>query len=460
MDAAVFERGFERAVYELVLLDDGLAAKTVRANGNVEVVHRSRAVLYGNHGVRQSVANERGQRVVVDHGARRAFGCVRSASTKPRSSRSVSGKPLPTLTSAPATPLAPGNVDSTATAPLPPPRPTTIKLGDGELAAGDAACERGDLDGARTHYLAAPKGVAASVGLARVRIMRVDAPLDYAAAKGNAEVAAAAGELLRASKAGPTFGPALVELGRARLLLGDAPGAIDALQKGTHLLPEEPEAHSQLGVALLATGHAADAVKELARAEQLDRGSAARRGNLGTALMMAGRTKEAITEYEARARMEDGDARAHSDLGTALLATQDLDRATSELQRAVQLDPQRPSAHSNLGYALQQAGHVDRAVAEYREALRLDPKLVSAWINLATALARDPKRRPNGLCGSEDAEGSARRSRASTRPLSRRSAREGEPRRARCGGKGIALDLPKRHPLACSVATASSPLRQ
>ncbi len=295
--------------------------------------------------------------------------------------------------SVPGTASPPANGDSTATAPLPPPRPVTIKLGDGELAAGDAACEKGELDSARKHYSAAPKGVPASVGLARVRIMRVDAPLDYASAKGSAEVAAAAGELLRASKAGPTFGPAFVELGRARLLLGDAPGAIDALQKGTQLLPDEPEAHSQLGVALLATGHAADAVKELARAEQLDPGSAARRGNLGTALMMAGRTKEAIIEYEARARMEDGDARAHSDLGTALLATQDLDRALAELGRAVQLDPQRPSVHSNLGYALQQAGKADRAVAEYREALRLDPKLVSAWINLATALARDPRTR-------------------------------------------------------------------
>jgi len=301
-----------------------------------------------------------------------------------------SAKPAGSGSSAP---ILPSNLDSTATAPLPPPRPTTIKLGDDELAAGDAACEKGDLDAARKHYTSGPKGVPASVGLARVRIMRVDAPLDYAAAKGNAEVTAAAAELLRASKAGPTFGPAFVELGRARLLLGDAPGAIDALQKGTQLLPDEPEAHSQLGVALLATGHAADAVKELARAEQLDPGSAARHGNLGTALMMAGRTKEAITEYEARARMEDGDARAHSDLGTALLATQDLDRALSELQRAVQLDPQRPSVHSNLGYAQQQAGHLDRAVAEYREALRLDPKLVSAWINLATALSRDPKTR-------------------------------------------------------------------
>jgi len=105
--------------------------------------------------------------------------------------------------SAAALPVAPGNGDSTATAPLPPPRATTIKLGEGELAAGDAACERGDLDGARKHYAAAPKGVAASVGLARVRIMRVDAPLDYASAKGNAEVAAAAALVIASGVLGP-----------------------------------------------------------------------------------------------------------------------------------------------------------------------------------------------------------------------------------------------------------------
>jgi len=277
--------------------------------------------------------------------------------------------------------------------PLPPPRPTTIPLGDGELAAGDAAFERGDLAGAQKHYAAAPHGAPSAVGLARVRLAKVDAAFDYAAAKGNAEVLAVANELARAVKASPGFGPAYVELGRARLLLGDAQGCIDALRKGTDLLPDEPEAHSQLGVGLLATGHAPEAVKELARAVALDPGSAARHGNLGTALMMAGRTPEAIAEYETRARIDDGDARAHSDLGTALLGTQDLERAVRELQRAVQLEPRRATFHSNLGYALQQSGALDRALLEYREALRLDPKLVSAWINLATALARDPATR-------------------------------------------------------------------
>ncbi len=284
----------------------------------------------------------------------------------------------------------------------PPPRPTTIRLASGApddagLAAGDTAFERGDLAEAERDYEAArklaPTDVAAQVGLVRVRIARADVPLDYASAKDNRVIQAAALELARLVKKAPGFGPAYVELGRSRLLLGDAPAAIDALSTGARLLPDEPEAHSQLGVALLALGHADESVRELARAAELDPGSPARHGNLGTALLMLGRTKEAIAEYETRARMADGDARAHSDLGTALLGTTDLERALAELRRAVALEPNRASFHSNLGFALQQSGRLDPALTEYREALRLDPKLVSAWINLGTALARDPKTR-------------------------------------------------------------------
>jgi Flp pilus assembly protein TadD len=285
-----------------------------------------------------------------------------------------------------------------------PSRPATIPLsigngevGDAEVAAGDEAFGRGDWDAAQRHYDAAhasaPKGVGAAVGLLRVRVARANVPLDYAAAKGSREVGAAARDLAGIARSAPSFGPAFVELGRALLLLGDAPGAIAAMRTGVRLLPDAAEARSQLGIALLATGHAPEAVTELARAAQQDPASPARHGNLGTALMMAGRTKDAIAEYETRARIDDGDARAHSDLGTALLGTRDLDRALAELKRAVDLDPTRPGYRSNLGFAMQQAGRKDRAIVEYREALRLDPALVSAWINLATALALDPKTR-------------------------------------------------------------------
>jgi Flp pilus assembly protein TadD len=308
-----------------------------------------------------------------------------AATATSTSTATATGTPTPVATPPPSRPF-------------PPPKSTTIPLarasadpGDADLQAGDDAFERGDLATAQKRYeaarLAAPGSVVPSVGLARVRIARLDVPLDYGAAKGNSQLRAIAKELARALKGAPSFGPGVIELGRAQLLLGDASAALDSLRRGTQLLSDEPEAHSQLGVALLATGHASEAVSELARAAELDPGSSARHGNLGTALMMAGRTQDAIAEYEKRVGIDDGDPRAHSDLGTALLGTQDLARALSELQRAVQIDPMRPSFHSNLGYALQQEGRRDRAIAEYREALRLDPKLVSAWINLATALA-------------------------------------------------------------------------
>ncbi len=288
---------------------------------------------------------------------------------------------------------------------LPPPKPVTIPLasgvagapGDDELSAGDGAFEAGDLDGASRHYeralKAAPKAPGPKVGLARVTIARVDAPMDYGGAKGNGTIALAVSDLRKAVKLDPAFGPSYVELGRALLLLGDAEGALGSLRKGVALLPDRAEAHSALGVALLATGHGEESLRELSRAVELDSGSAARHGNLGTVLFMRGRVVDAIAEYETEVRLADGDAHAHSDLGTAVLAHNEVQRAEAELRRAIALDATRAAFHSNLGYTLQIEGKLSDAIAEYRAALQLDPKSASAWINLATALAKDPKTR-------------------------------------------------------------------
>jgi Flp pilus assembly protein TadD len=294
--------------------------------------------------------------------------------------------------------LDPSSLDASA---RPTPSPPFVRLStdiaDADLVAGDDAFERGDLSEAEHRYSAARAtqrgSVAAAVGVARVRIARTGVPLDFGAAKGNGSVAAAMAELQRVVRHNPSFGPGFVELGRARLLLGDAQGAVAAMRRGAAILVDDPEAHSELGVGLLATGDIEGAIRELSKAVDLDPGSGPRHGNLGTAFMMAGRSGEAVVEYEARVQIDDADARAHSDLGTALLATPDLDRAVAELRRAVELGPSGASFRQNLGYALQQAGRIDDAIMEYRSALRLDPKLVSAWINLATALARTPATR-------------------------------------------------------------------
>ena len=325
--------------------------------------------------------------------------------------RDIPEAPLVVDAGAPPPPQAP-----VAAAPsLPAPKKTTVSLsrtGDAELdaalAPGDEAFEAGDLAKADAAYASAkvlrPKRVAGAVGLARVRVARAAPSLGYAAADKNKDVASAARDLAAAAKAEPGFGPALLEHGRALLLLGDAPGAEAALAKALAALPDEAEAHSALGVALLAAGKSEQAVVSLTKARDLDPGSAARRGNLGTVLFMRSRVPEAIKEYEVQVLLAPEDARAHSDLGTALLASQEMTRAEAELRRAIALDPQRATFRSNLGYALQLQGKLREAVTEYREALRLDPKLVSAWVNLATALSRDPATRAEARRALESAK--------------------------------------------------------
>lgn len=299
-------------------------------------------------------------------------------------------------------------VDASATArpapSFPPAKPAAIALArtgnpalDAKLTEGDSAFAKDDFQEALRLYGEAqrlsPKHPAPLVGLARTLIARETPALNFAVAKGNKVVQKALADLRRAVKLDPEFGPAEAELGRALLLLGDAPLAIEPLRRASSKLPNEPEVHSALGVALLASGRGEEAVASLARAVELDPGSAPRRGNLGTVLFMRGRIDDAVKEYEAQVALDANDPRAHSDLGTALLSRNDFTGAMRELERAVQLDPKRATFRSNIGYALQLQGKHAEAVASYREAIRLDDKLASAWINLATALAKDPATR-------------------------------------------------------------------
>ncbi len=323
--------------------------------------------------------------------------------------------PPPTPTSTSTSTPTPTPTSTPTSTPLPPPKPVTLPLAahstrdpiDEAIASGDDAFDADDFIGAQRQYdLArkrAPKRAAPIVGIARVAIAKVGAPMDYAAAQGNRAILAATELLRKAIKLDPTFGPAYVELGRALLLLGTADGAIDSLRKGVELLPDQAEAHSALGVALLATGHAEPSLTELARAVDLDPGSAARHGNHGTVLFMLGRVADALHEYEIQVQLADGDARAHSDLGSALLAKGELPRAERELRRAIALDGTRAAFHSNLGYGLQLGGKVAEAIAEYRAALQIDNRSASAWINLATALSKDPAARKDARAALEKA---------------------------------------------------------
>jgi tetratricopeptide (TPR) repeat protein len=265
---------------------------------------------------------------------------------------------------------------------------------DTKLAEGDAALEADDYDNAAKHYgeakRLAPEDPAPLVGLARVALRRSGIELGYASAPKDPQVQGVLRTLDRALRLDPRFAPALLERGRALLILGEAEPALSALRGAAKGLPHDAEAQSALGVALLATGAPGDALQHFQRASQLDPNNPERLTNLGTAYMMRGRVPEAVRAYRRAVALDPSDPRTQGDLGTAYLAQHDLDSAMVHLEKAVALDP-RATFLSNLGYAYQLLGMNERAVSTYRRALDKDPKLGSAWINLGTVLAQQGK---------------------------------------------------------------------
>lgn len=260
-----------------------------------------------------------------------------------------------------------------------------------EIEAGDDAFEAATFPAALHHYEAAkriaPRSLAARTGVLRARLATRVPGLAYAAGAGDREVDASVGELDRLAVEAPAFGPALFELGRGRLILGDADAALPPLQRAARLLPDEAEVHSALGVALVVKGRFDQAAAPLSQAAAKDARNPIRHGDLGTVLMLSGRTQEAVAEYDVAVRLDPSDGTAHADLGGALLALNDAPRAEQELRRAVSLEPTRAAFHASLGYAIALDGHPADAIAEYRTAVTLDPSLVNAWINLGSALA-------------------------------------------------------------------------
>lgn len=265
---------------------------------------------------------------------------------------------------------------------------------DTELAEGDQALYEDDPEQAKKHYEAArqlaPKDPAPLVGLARTELRRSGIELGYASAPKDQRVERVLAKLDAALRLDAHFAPALVERGRALLILGEAEPALESLRAAAKELPGDAETQSALGVALLATGSAADALQHFQRASELDPNNPERLTNLGTAYMMRGRVPEAVRAYRQAVALDPSDARTQGDLGTAYLAQHDLRQAMTHLQKAVALDA-RATFLSNLGYAYQLAGKSSLAISTYRRALDKDPKLGSAWINLGTVLAQQGK---------------------------------------------------------------------
>jgi TolB-like protein/DNA-binding winged helix-turn-helix (wHTH) protein/Flp pilus assembly protein TadD len=179
-----------------------------------------------------------------------------------------------------------------------------------DLALGDLARVRGELDQADTHYNRALDDVAlrpsAYLGMARVQRARGESALalDY---------------FERARQLRP--GDAVIhrELGYHHYLAGDLPAAIEAYRIASSLDPDDPSLWASLGGLRLASGDAAGAEQAFARSLEIEPGYAAL-SNMGTLRFEQGRHAEAAGLFRKAAELNTEDFRVVGNIGDALAA--------------------------------------------------------------------------------------------------------------------------------------------
>jgi TolB-like protein/DNA-binding winged helix-turn-helix (wHTH) protein/tetratricopeptide (TPR) repeat protein len=179
-----------------------------------------------------------------------------------------------------------------------------------DLALGDLARVRDELDQADAHYNRALDDVAlrssAYVGMARVQRAR-DEPalaLDY---------------FERARQLRP--GDAVIhrEIGYHHYRTGDLPSAIEAYRIASTLDPDDPSLWASLGGLRLASGDAAGAEQAFARSLEIEPGYAAL-SNMGTLRFEQGRHAEAADLFRKAAQLNTEDFRVVGNIGDALSA--------------------------------------------------------------------------------------------------------------------------------------------
>lgn len=319
--------------------------------------------------------------------------------------------------------------------------PAWLRLGDAEFKAGryDAAEEAwrhaGGLDdpprdgGDPVHHVEVPLRAYASLGLARVALVR-----------GDAEGARRLLEPVVAAQ--PAFGPAIrlladayrgagreadaeQAIARARRLPPFAPYAdplIDALaresrnstllmrlaseaglevnaewseylsRRAVRFDPANPEAVSKLARVLRTVGRNEEALDLFRRYQALVPGDRQVFAHIGGCLSALGRYDEAEASFRSALGSGLDDTVTYYNLGLLMARTGRPAAAVREYERALALDPQHSDARSNLAAVLASTGNLARASAELERVLTYDPENALVRTNLGLVWLQQGRR--------------------------------------------------------------------
>jgi len=164
-----------------------------------------------------------------------------------------------------------------------------------------------------------------------------------------------------------------INLGIARIRLGQTAAAEAQLAAAERIEPDNPEAHYNRGVALAALNRTPEAIAEFRTTVRLRPESASAHENLATLLWRAGEADKAIIHFRQSVALEPQGAAAQAGLGSALAIKGQYAEAISHLEVAAGLDPTSADVESNWGNCLLFLGRAKEAIGHYQAALRLRP---------------------------------------------------------------------------------------
>ena len=207
-------------------------------------------------------------------------------------------------------------------------------------------------------------------------VHRPDAYLTLGRALAESDSLRAAADVLRAgSERFPDHASLAYWLGHTLQQLGDAPGALTALDRSVAAQPLFQEAHVKRGEALAALGQSAESIAAFQAAVDLaPERSPVAWNNLGFELLKTQRGAAAQDAFR-RALALDGDfVTARVNLASALLLENRPADAIPELEQVLAVNPEEVSALGNLGVAYARTGRLDEARSAFRELLQVNPR--------------------------------------------------------------------------------------
>lgn len=253
----------------------------------------------------------------------------------------------------------------------------TLRAAQRAFEAALAAERRGDLRGAASAY-------GEFIGLQPGSAEGHNNLANVLLALGRNDEALHAAE--RAFSLNPADPFANVNLGRARLGLGQPEKAVPFLRSGLRHLPEVHELRRMLADALLDSGHLGEAAALFAELEARALDDPALLGLMATFYRRARMPVQAERCFLRLLELDPLRAGTYNDLAILCLDTAQFSRACDLARRGLELEPGAAVLWNTLGNALQSTGRMEEAIAAFRKGVEIAPANAVGHSNLLFCL--------------------------------------------------------------------------